>query len=72
MPMTEVDTYNGGFGGVTMSIPGEHHSPAGETLEESRTKVLATAPLFPGYDEMVIDGLTDDEEAEFLAALAEA
>lgn len=55
-----------------MSIPGEHHSPAGETLEESRTKVLATAPLFPGYDEMVIDGLTDDEEAEFLAALAEA
>lgn len=42
----------------------------GETLEESRERVLATAPLFPPYEDMVIDGLTDDEEARFLAAIA--
>jgi hypothetical protein len=41
----------------------------GETLEESRERILATATLFPSYEDMVIDGLTDDEEARFLAAI---
>lgn len=55
-----------------MSIQDAEHNRAGESLEESRAAVLATAPIFPGYENMVIDGLTDDEEARFLAALAEA
>lgn len=55
-----------------MSIPGEHHNAEGETLEASRIQVLASAPVFPGYDYMVIDGLTDDEESDFLAALTDA
>jgi hypothetical protein len=33
-----------------------------ETLEESRERVLATAGLFPPYEDMVIDGLTDAKE----------
>ncbi len=69
--MTPVRQYSGRVEGATVSIQGEDHNGAGETLEESRAKVLATAPLFPGYDDMVIDGLTDDEEARFLAALAD-
>lgn len=49
----------------------EEHRPVldGDTLEESRERVLATARLFPQYEDMVIDGLTDDEEALFLAAI---
>lgn len=42
---------------------------SGESLEGTREHVLATAPRFPGHDAMVIDGLTDEEEPAFLAAL---
>jgi len=34
--------------------------------------VLARGKPFPPYDEMVIEGLTDDEEEAFLRAIAEA
>lgn len=54
-----------------MSMHQEHRPVlAGETLEESRERILATAAPFPPYEDMVIDGLTDDEEARFLAAIA--
>jgi len=54
-----------------MSMHHEHRPVLeGDTLEESRERVLATASLFPLYEDMVIDGLTDDEEARFLAAIA--
>lgn len=54
-----------------MSMHQEHRPVLdGETLEESRERILATATLFPPYEDMVIDGLTDDEEARFLAAIA--
>ncbi|MGD9701106.1 MAG: hypothetical protein AB7Q42_22750 [Acidimicrobiia bacterium] len=50
----------------------QDHRPLldGETLEESRERVLATARPFPPYEDMVIDDLTDDEEAQFLAAIS--
>lgn len=35
--------------GAAVSIQGENHSGIAETLEEPRAKVLATAPVFPGY-----------------------
>ena len=55
-----------------MSVHNEHQSILpGETLEESREKVLATAQPFPRYEDMVIDGLTDDEEVLFLAAFTD-
>ena len=70
--MTATHRYSGVVGGGVMSVQDAEHNRAGESLEESRAAVLATAPIFPGYENMVIDGLTDDEEARFLAALAEA
>ena len=48
-----------------------HHVP-GQPLEESRERVLARGKPFPVYEDMVIEGLTDDEEAQFLAAVAGA
>jgi len=48
-----------------------HHVP-GQSLEESREKVLARGKPFPRYEDLVIDELTDDEEAQFLAAIAGA
>lgn len=41
-----------------------------DTFGAARERVLATASLFPLYEDMVIDGLTDDEEVRFLAAIA--
>ena len=35
-------------------------------------EVLSRGRPFPPYEEMVIDGLTDDEEEDFLKAIAEA
>jgi len=67
-----VSQCSGGVEGATVSIQGENHNGIGETLEEPRAKVLATTPVFPGYHDLVIDDLTDEEEAEFLAALADA
>ena len=44
----------------------------GRSLEESREALLARAQPFPPYEDMIIDGLTDDEEKKFLDAIAEA
>lgn len=56
-----------------MSIHDAHHAALqGETLEEPRDAVLASAQPFPGTEEMLIEGLSDDEEACFLAAIADA
>ena len=56
-----------------MSIHDDHPPILpGESLEESRDQILASARPFPRYEDMVIDGLTDDEEASFLAAIAAA
>ena len=56
-----------------MSTHEDHpnHVP-GQSLEETRAKVLARGKPFPPYEEMVIEGLTDDEEEKFLAAIADA
>ncbi len=54
-----------------MSVHDEHQPVLpGETLEEPREKVLASARPFPRYEDMVIERLTDDEETSFLAAIA--
>lgn len=38
----------------------------------TREEVLSRGRPFPPYEDMVIDGLTDDEEEDFLKAIAEA
>ena len=38
----------------------------------TRDELLARAKPFPPYEEMVIEGLTDEEEEAFLKAIAEA
>lgn len=43
-----------------------------QSLEESRERVLARGKPFPRYEDMVIEGLTADEEDQFLAAIAGA
>ena len=56
-----------------MSIQDERHPILpGDTMAESRETVLASAQPFPRYEDMVIDGRTDDVEALFLAAIADA
>ena len=56
-----------------MSTHEDHPHPVpGQSLEESREKVLARGKAFPRYEDMVIEELTDDEEAQFLAAIAGA
>jgi len=49
--------------------------PAGDDSGQrlpTHEELLARAKPFPPYEEMVIDGLTDEEEEAFLAAIAEA
>ena len=50
----------------------QQHCPVldGETLEVSHEPIVAGAVPFPPYEDMVIDELTDDEEARFLAAIS--
>lgn len=56
-----------------MSTHEDHpHRLPGQSLELSRDEVLARGKPFPRYEDMVIDELTDDEEAQFLAAIAGA
>lgn len=38
----------------------------------TREEVLARARPLPPYEEMIIEGLTDEEEEAFLRAIAEA
>jgi hypothetical protein len=38
----------------------------------TREELLARGKPFPPYEEMVIDGLTDEQEDAFLKAIAEA
>lgn len=55
-----------------MSTPGTHLSRNhGGSLEEPRETVLERAQLFPRYEEMVVDGLSDEEEESFLAAVTD-
>jgi hypothetical protein len=51
------------------SLPQEPLPPGGH-LEVSVGQQLARAKSWDPADEPVIDDLTDDEEAEFLAAIA--
>jgi hypothetical protein len=44
----------------------------GRSLEEPRDAVLARAVPLPPRGEMIIEGLTDQEEQLFLDAIAEA
>ena len=44
----------------------------GRSLEESREALLARAVPLPPRGEMIIEGLTDDEEQSFLDAIAGA
>lgn len=55
-----------------MSI--NHHHPVlpGESLEESREIVLASAPTFPASEHLLVEDLSEDEEVDFLAAIADA
>lgn len=46
------------------------HTPP--QVRESREEILASGKPFPHYEDMVIDELTNDEEAQFLAAIAGA
>ncbi|MFN0030274.1 MAG: hypothetical protein ACKV2O_24235 [Acidimicrobiales bacterium] len=56
-----------------MSTHEDHpHHVLGQSLEESREKVLARGKPFPRYEDMVIEDLADDEEERFLAAVADA
>jgi hypothetical protein len=50
------------------SQPADEHIGRLPTREE----VLARGRPFPPYEEMVIEGLTDEEEEAFLKAIAEA
>lgn len=45
---------------------------SGERRLPTREEILSRAKPFPPYAEMVIDGLTDEEEEAFLKAIAEA
>jgi hypothetical protein len=47
-------------------------APLGASLEQTRDQILHPAPIFPGRDELLVDGLSDTEEATFLAAIADA
>lgn len=56
-----------------MPIHDDHHPILpGDALEDPREMILASALPFPRYEDMVIAELTDDEEALFLTAIAEA
>ncbi|MDQ3681139.1 MAG: hypothetical protein M3378_11510 [Actinomycetota bacterium] len=49
--------------------------PADESQERrlpTREEVLGRAKPLPPYEEMIIEGLTDEEEEAFLRAIAEA
>lgn len=53
-----------------MSEPEAHKLAShGESLERSREEVLAAARPLPPHQEMVIEGLTEDEESIFLDAI---
>jgi hypothetical protein len=44
----------------------------GTSLEEPRDQILESAPTFPSPGDLVVEGLTDAEEATFLAAVGES
>ena len=53
-----------------MSIDNAHRRAlVGTSLEEPRDQILASAPTFPG--DLLIEGLSDAEEASFLAAFGD-
>lgn len=54
-----------------MSIPGPAHEHS-SSLERSREEHLSWALPYPEHEEMVIDGLSDEEAEAFLTAVADA
>lgn len=53
-----------------MSIPEPPPASAlGESFELSLEGLVRDAAPFPSYEEMVIEDLTDEEEAAFIAAI---
>jgi hypothetical protein len=56
-----------------MSEPGAREpAPRGASLERSKEEVLAAARPLPPHEEMMIEGLTDDEERIFIEAIFDA
>ena len=47
-------------------------APKGTSLERSKEQVLAAARPLPPHEEMVIEGLTDEEERIFVEAIFNA
>jgi hypothetical protein len=56
--------------GGAVSTPREHDENS--RRPPTRDEILARGRPFPAYEEMVIDGLTDQEEDLFLQAIADA
>jgi hypothetical protein len=42
------------------------------SLEETRNQILESAPIFPGPGELLVEALTEAEQARFLTAIADA
>lgn len=60
-------------GGVSMSEPRVHGSvPRGVTLERSREDVLDAARPLPSDEDALIEGLTEDEDRQFLGVILDA
>ena len=55
-----------------MTEPAGHRPAFGESLERSVEELLAAARPLPFGDEMVIEGLTEEEERVFLDAVLNA
>jgi len=56
-----------------MSEPEAHEpTPRSPSLERSREEVLAAARPLPPHEEMMIEGLTDEEERIFIEAILDA
>jgi len=54
-----------------MKNPARREGFVGASLEEPRDQILESAPTFPRPGDLVVEGLTDAEEASFLAATAD-
>jgi hypothetical protein len=56
-----------------MPEPGAREpAPRGASLERSKEEVLAAARPLPPHEEMMIEGLTADEERIFIEAIFDA
>jgi hypothetical protein len=55
-----------------MSEPAGRPAPKGTTLERGKSDVLDAARPLPPDEEVLIDGLTEEEDRLFLAAILSA